>query len=40
MNETRKLAAFACELKYEDIPPKVIAATKNAVLDILGKATV
>ena len=36
MNETRKLAAFACELKYEDLPGEVIAKAKELILDQLG----
>ncbi|MFC1974408.1 MmgE/PrpD family protein [Chloroflexota bacterium] len=36
MNETRELAQFAEELKYEDLPREVIDKTKNLILDLLG----
>ena len=34
--ETRALADFAVNLKYEDLPPEVISDAKRAILDNLG----
>jgi 2-methylcitrate dehydratase PrpD len=36
MNESRELARFVSELRYEDLPKEVIAKTKDLVLDQLG----
>ncbi|MFH1088070.1 MAG: MmgE/PrpD family protein, partial [Chloroflexota bacterium] len=36
MNESRELAKFVADLKYEDLPKKVIEKTKDLVLDQLG----
>lgn len=36
MNETRKLAQFASELKYTDLPPAVVARAKDLILDQVG----
>jgi 2-methylcitrate dehydratase PrpD len=36
MNSTRRLARFALDLKYKDIPPEVIDRAKACVLDTLG----
>ena len=36
MNESRQLANFVSELKYENLPPKVIAKAKDLVLDQVG----
>jgi len=36
MNPTRRLARFALDLKYKDIPPEVIDRAKACVLDTLG----
>ena len=37
-NETATLAAYVAGLKYEDIPPEVIARVKMLTLDFLGSA--
>jgi 2-methylcitrate dehydratase PrpD len=37
-NETATLAAYVTGLKYEDIPPAVIARAKLLILDFLGSA--
>src|SRR5947208_15538298 len=37
-NETATLAAYVAKLKYEDIPPEVIARAKMLTLDFLGSA--
>jgi len=36
MNESRELARFASELRYEHLPPDVIARAKDLVLDQVG----
>lgn len=36
MNESRQLAKFVSELKYEHLPPEVIAKAKDIVLDQVG----
>ena len=36
MNETRELAEFATELKYEDLPAEVIKKTEELILDQFG----
>ncbi len=36
MNESRELARFVSELKYENLPPEVIARAKDLVLDQVG----
>ena len=38
MNPTHALAAFAASLRYEDIPPEIVALTKRMILDSLGAA--
>ena len=35
---TQRLADFSVNLKYDSLPPAVIAAAKNAILDTLGVA--
>ena len=36
MNESRQLARFVSELKYEHLPPEVIARAKDLILDQVG----
>jgi 2-methylcitrate dehydratase PrpD len=36
MNESRALARFVSELKYEDLPPEVVSRAKDLVLDQVG----
>lgn len=36
MNESRELAKFVAQLKYEDLPPQVAAKAKDLVLDQVG----
>src|SRR5690242_4310138 len=36
MNATRRLARFALDLKYKDIPPEVIDRAKSCILDTLA----
>jgi len=36
MNESRELARFVSDLKYEDLPPDVIARAKDLILDQVG----
>lgn len=36
MGETRTIAEFAVNLKYEDLPPEVIVDAKRCILDSLG----
>jgi 2-methylcitrate dehydratase PrpD len=37
-NETETLAAFACNLAYEDIPPEVVERAKDCIIDTIGAA--
>src|SRR3990172_3926508 len=36
MNESRDLARFVSELKYDNLPPEVIARVKDLILDQVG----
>lgn len=36
MNETKELARFIADIKYEDLAPRVIEKTKGLILDLLG----
>jgi 2-methylcitrate dehydratase PrpD len=36
MNSTQKLARYALELKYRQIPPEVIERAKACILDTLA----
>ena len=40
MNETVRLAEFAAELQYEDLPPAVVQALKVYILDNLAAGLV
>ena len=37
-NETAILAAFAADLRFEDLPPAVVERAKLLTLDLLGSA--
>ena len=38
MDYTRKIAEFAVQTRYEEIPPKALEAAKNAMIDCVGVA--
>ena len=39
MTAAQTLAGFACNLKYEDIPPEVVERAKDCIIDTVGACT-